>query len=308
VPTALNLPPGYTQRPLVRADAAAVTAAMAASELADIGRVEIEEADIVGEWQRPSYDVSATSVGVFSGDTLVAYAECFGSFRADATVHPDHRGRGIGTALAGWVAEKAAEIGQPVIGMPNLQGSPGEVLLRDLGWFVRWESWVLALPEGAAIPERPLPLGYAVREATPDDHEACWNLIEDAFLEWSEREKDSLEDWLATVTGRPGFEPWNLRVVTDPAGGVVAACHVLAAGGGDGYVNKIATRRDRRGLGLAQALLADAFAAARAHGAARATRSTDSRTGALAVYEKVGMRVVETWVHRAITTKLSAPA
>jgi 3-oxoacyl-[acyl-carrier-protein] synthase III len=52
-------------------------------------------------------------------------------------------------------------------------------------------------------------------------------------------------------------------------------------------------------LGLAQALLADAFGVARAHGAARATLSTDSRTGALDLYRRVGMQVESTWVHRA---------
>lgn len=307
VPAPLTLPDGYTQRPLVLADAAGVTAAMAASQLADLGRVEIEEADIVGDWQRPSYDVSATSVGVLAGATLVAYAECFGSSRADATVHPDHRGRGIGTALARWIRVKGAELGQTEIGMPNPQGSPGDVLLRDLGWLVCWESWELALPEGARIPERPLPAGHALREATAADLEACWQVMEDAFLEWSERERSPLPDWLATVTGRPGFEPWNLRVVTDAGGEVVAACHVLLTEGGEGHVSRIATRRDHRGRGLAQALLADSFAAAGAHGATRSTLATDSRTGALSLYEKVGMVVVDTWVNRAIGTGLSAP-
>ncbi len=61
----------------------------------------------------------------------------------------------------------------------------------------------------------------------------------------------------------------------------------------------LAVRRDRRGLGLARALLADAFATARAHGATRSELSTDTRTGALGLYERVGMQVRSTWVHRA---------
>lgn len=63
--------------------------------------------------------------------------------------------------------------------------------------------------------------------------------------------------------------------------------------------NELATRKDQRNRGLAQALLADAFGAARAHGATRATLSTDSRTGALDLYLRVGMKVESTWVHRA---------
>ncbi len=37
------------------------------------------------------------------------------------------------------------------------------------------------------------------------------------------RERDTFAQWEASVTTlRPGFEPWNLRVVIDPSGEVVA--------------------------------------------------------------------------------------
>lgn len=305
MPAPLELPDGYTQRALVVDDAAAVTAVMAAQELQDVGEVVIEEADIVADWQRPSYDVTQSSVGVFHGDTLVGYAEIAGGDRGDAAVHPDHRGRGIGTALARWMQELAREQGKPVVGMPVPQGSPGDRLLASLGYHVRWTSWVLELPEGTSIPERALPEGYAIREATEADHEAVWAVTEDAFLEWSERERQSFADWRARVPQRPGFRPWNIRVTTDPAGEVVALAIVLLFQGDgktEGYVDQLATRADQRGLGLAQALLADSFAVAREHGATRSTLATDTRTGALGLYEKVGMSVASTWVNRAVRT------
>ena len=46
-------------------------------------------------------------------------------------------------------------------------------------------------------------------------------------------------------------------------------------------------------------MLVDAFANAREHGAKVSELSTDSRTGALGLYEKVGMVVTSNWVHRA---------
>lgn len=305
MPALIDLPDGYTQRALAVTDAAAVTAVMAAQEQHDLGEVVIEEADIVADWQRPSYDVTQSSVGVFDGDTLVGYAEIAGGDRGDAAVHPDHRGRGIGTALAHWMQELAREHSKPIVGMPVPVGSPGDRLLESLGYHVRWTSWVLELPDGATIAERPLPEGYAVREATQDDYRDVWTVTEDAFLEWSERERQSSEDWRARVVLRPGFQPWNLRVVTDPAGEVVAIAYIVLFNGNgttEGYVDQVATRADQRGRGLAQVLLADAFAAARAHGAARSALSTDSRTGALGLYEKVGMKVASTWVNRAVRT------
>jgi ribosomal protein S18 acetylase RimI-like enzyme len=108
------------------------------------------------------------------------------------------------------------------------------------------------------------------------------------------------------VIGRPGFEPWNLRVVTepegDPHGDIVGAALVIMSGepATEAYIERLAVRKDQRHRGLAQALLVDAFAQGREHGATRSALSTDSRTGALSLYQKVGMEVGDVWVNRAI--------
>jgi GNAT superfamily N-acetyltransferase len=295
----VELPAGLTHRPLRLEDARAVFEVMAAQEVEDIGEMVIEEADIVGDWARPSFDVEGSTIGVFDGDRLVGYAEHGGHDRGDAAVHPEFRGRGIGTALARWMQETARRRGATVVGMPVPQGSPGDRLLEALGYHVRWESWVLQLPEGASVPRRDLPDGYAVRAAEPEDYRAAWTVQEDAFLEWSVRDRQTYEDWESGMTLRPGFEPWNLRVVLDPSGAVVAMAMVQMAEA-TAFIARLATARAERGKGLAQALLVDAFAAGRAHGAVRSELSTDSRTGALGLYEKVGMKVTSVWVNRAV--------
>jgi mycothiol synthase len=295
-----QLPEGTTDRPLTLDDATAVYEVMAAEQQRVLGRVDIEEADIVGDWARPSYDVAAQSVGVLDGDRLVGYAEVIASGKGDAAVHPDHHGRGIGTWLAHWMQDKARSQGDTEIGMPVPAGSAGEALLRDLGYQVRWNSWVLELPEGRELPERSLPEGYAIRVAESDeDRRAAYEVIEEAFLEWSVRDKAPYDDWIAQVVGRPGFEPWNLRIVVDPTGAAVAGLHVVLAGD-TGNVPKIAVRRDQRGRGLAAALLADGFRVAREHGATRSELSTDSRTGALDLYLGLGMEISDDWVNLGI--------
>lgn len=302
MPSPLAVPDGYTSRPLVMDDSAAVTAVVAAEELHDLGEVAIEEADYVSDWQKPSFDLATQTISVWSGDQVVGFAQVDAD-RGDAAVHPDHRRRGLGTALAGWMQETARANGKPVIGAPVPQGKAGDQLLEKLGYRVRWTSWVLELLDGATVPDRPLPEGYAVRTATPDDYEAVWTVTEDAFLEWSDRDRQTFEDWQATVPGRPGFEPWNIRVVTDPDGDVVAVANVHLNKDSEpvsSYIDRLATRSDQRHKGLAQALLVDSFAVAREHGAVRSELSTDSRTGALGLYEKVGMSVTSVWVNRAI--------
>lgn len=293
----MDLPAGLTARPLRLEDAAAVTAVMAAEELATIGHVAIEEADIVADWSRPSCNLEKGTIGVFEGDRLLGYGDVSVVGHSDASVHPDQHGRGIGTWIALWMQQRARELGQEVIGLPVPVGSPGERLMTELGYERRWTSWSLVLPEGKEIPARDLPAGYSIVVAeTPGDREAAWHVTEDAFLEWSKRAKDSYADWATRVVDRPGFEPWMLRVVKDAAGDIVGAVSIQVAEG-TGYVDKLAVRKDQRGRGLAQALLVDAFAATRAHGATRSELSTDSRTGALDLYLKIGMEIDTHWVN-----------
>lgn len=299
----LTLPDGLTSRVLTMDDARAVYEVAAAQEKVDVGRVEIEPEDIIGDWSRPSWDVATHTIGVFDGEQLVAYGEITGPDRGDAAVHPDYRRRGIGTAIAGWMQQTAKDLGGQGYGTPVPRGSAGDRLLTKLGYRLRHTSWVLALPEGQEIEHRDLPEGYEIREARPEEYRAVHDVKEDAFLEWSMRGRETFEDFEAGTMGRPGFEPWQLRVVLDPEGAVVGVAHVIMATGEEGreaYIDKLAVRRDQRHRGLAQALLVDAFARGREHGAVRSALSTDSRTGALSLYEKVGMEVVDVWLNRAI--------
>lgn len=306
----MDLPDGLTARPLHATDARAVFEVMAAQELVDLGTVEIEEADIVSDWARPSFEVAASTLGVHDHGRLVAYAEVGTAGRGDAAVHPDYRGRGLGTGLARWTQETARARGWPTIGMPVPEGSPGDRLLAALGYRVRWTSWVLKLPVGAEIVHRPLPEGYVVREARPEEYRLAHTVVEDAFLEWTDRERETFEDFQAVVLDRPGFEPWQLRVVADPADEVVGVASLQMAptwspdgeteGPVEAFISRLAVRRDQRNRGLAQALMVDAFGEGRSHGAGSSCLSTDSRTGALGLYEKVGMEVTSVWVNRAI--------
>ena len=62
----------------------------------------------------------------------------------------------------------------------------------------------------------------------------------------------------------------------------------------EAWVAQLAVAKEHRGRGVAQQLLADAYAAARARGLRHAGLSTDTRTGALDLYLRLGMRVLFT--------------
>ncbi len=284
------LPPGLTARALTRSDSQLLFELIAAQEREDTGQVDIEEADLISDWAVPSYDLTSSSVALFDDDLLVAYAELIGPDRADAAVRPSYRGRGIGTWLAAWLRALARSRGSTVVGMPVPEGSAGDRLLAALGYRIRWTSWVLRLPEGTEIAARALPPGYLVRGADQAELRAAHAVLEDAFLEWSIRERETYEDFAGATFERPGYAPWNLRVVLDPTGAIIGVALVfISADTSTAYVSRLAVRRDERRQGIAQALLVDSFARAREHGATASELSTDSRTGALGLYEKVGM-------------------
>jgi GNAT superfamily N-acetyltransferase len=290
---------GFTTRPLTLDDASAVHALIAAEEEVDLGAAEITVEDVLADWQRPSYDIAASTVGVLEADRLVAYGDLSGPGTAYAAVLPSHQGRGLGTAIARWLQERARERGYASIGAQVPEGSAADRLMADLGYTVRWTAWDLELPPGTSVAARSLPGGFTVRDAEVADRTAVWTLVEDAFLEWSDRARMSIEDFGARVWERPGSAPWNLRLLIAPDGDLVGAAHVFLAGDA-GYVARVAVRPDHRGRGLAPPLLVDAFAQAREHGAERCYLSTDTRAGARGLYEKVGMVVSSTWINRAI--------
>jgi mycothiol synthase len=294
----MDLPEGVSARPLVADDALTVYRVMVADQIAQLGTVVIELEDIVADWQRPSFDLATSTIGAFAGAELIGYAEHSGDDRGEISVHPDHVAGPLFAELAGWLEGAASAAGAPVISTTVPQGGSSDRALASLGYRERWTTWVLELPPEASIAARPLPEGYTLRAATEADYPSAHEVIADAFAEWSTRERPPLEDFLAETVQRPGFEPWMLRIVTDATGQTVAAAY-LTLSPGEAFIPKLATRADQRGQGLAQALLGDCFARGRERGATICSLSTDSRTGALSLYEKVGMVVVATWVNRA---------
>jgi ribosomal protein S18 acetylase RimI-like enzyme len=308
VASVTGLQSGLTTRPLVHADLPAVLDLMVADEQAVLGEPMIELEDLEADWQRPSYDAEQDSVGVFDGGRLVAYGEVYQGRRAEITVHPQECGRGIGSALMRWSWRRAREAGGALVGqsVPD-QAHQAVALFRRNGYSPLWTSWFLALPAGGRLPSVGLPAGYAIRPFRPGaDEHAAYRVIEDAFSEWPDRDPSGYDDWAATVLGRPGFEPWHLSLAVrttdagdaEPVEEVVGACHLFLTGD-TGWVNQVAVAAGHRRRRLAQALLAHAFAEARRHGASRAELATDSRTGALGLYQHLGMQVTLAFTHWA---------
>lgn len=291
-----------TCRPARADDAGAVLELVNACERHDLGEALLEADDIAGDWQRPSFDLTTDSICLFDGPRLVGYGEVYRARRAEGFVHPDARGRGLGAALLRWTWDVSRARGGTLVGQSVVDSGDAARLFAAYGYEPLWTSWILELAPGAEIAPAPLPAGTQVRPYQPGEERVVFEVVENAFNEWPGRDPSTYEDWAAGTLQRPGFEPWQLLVAAESDGTgaerVVGACHVVVADG-DGWVSYLAVRADRRGRGLGRALLGHAFAVARERGATRCELSTDSRTGALSLYEHVGMRVRKSFTHYA---------
>ena len=280
---------------------------MHAYERVFLGRPFVDLADIEGDWQRPSFDLASATTGVFDGEHMVGYAEVTGR-RGEVYVHPDWHGRGLGSALAEWTERVARRdrAAAPAVAADRLIGQTVPVtdtaalaLLAARGYSLRHTSWVLRLPQDVVLAPVPLPPGVVVRPGERAEDRAAWRVIEDAFGEWAGREDTPFDDWAAATIHRPGFQPWQLLLAVDD-GTVVGVCFVILSDG-EAWVQQLAVRRDSRNRGLGRALLSEAGRLSREHGAHLLELNTDSRTGALGLYEHVGMVVTDTFEHWALS-------
>jgi GNAT superfamily N-acetyltransferase len=159
-----DVPPGLDARPLTTSDAQAAFAVLAAADEADLGFVGIDLDDVVADWGRPSFSLQTDSVGVFEGERLVGCIEVYKGSRAVGAVHPNHRERGIGTALVAWSEEHARAKGSTTLAHAMAETSAGPDLLSRRGYQHRHTAWILRLGTGDdIIGDRNLPPGVAIR-------------------------------------------------------------------------------------------------------------------------------------------------
>lgn len=271
-----------------------------------------ERADLVADLALVDRGTDAIVVRDAAG-TLLAWALVVHRRSRWADVHPDARGRGIGRALVDWSVAVARAAGTDRIGQTIEDGrADAEALFRAVGAVPIRTSWILRRSHDPAGPPPALagaapPPGIVLRSSTPADADLALDVMESAFRQWPDRLPATRETWRALVTGREGFRHDQLQVAVDGTGAIVGAAF-LVDDGTELWVDKLATRPDAQGRGIGRALLAHAFVLAHARGRASTALSTDSTTGALPFYERLGMRVERAFTHWAVPLAGPGPA
>ncbi len=215
-------------------------------------------------------------------------------------VHPAHRGRGIEEWLLDLAERRADEHATLARAGATVLLHQGAVepdravkaLLASRGYGHVRISWQMrtslepplatpVTPDGVEVrtfdPERDARAVHAVTESAFADH---WGWVPRPFDEWAE---------LNLVP--PYFDPalWFVVVANDQ----VVGASVGGIDEGVGWVHTLGVLAGWRGRGIGECLLRSSFAAFAGHGVTEAALDVDAEnaTGAVALYERVGMRV-----------------
>ena len=290
----------FRSRPPVSGDAAAVAELVIAYERSLYGETEYSLGDLQAEWE--VLDLTRDALVLLDGERIVAFGsldERGELWRVDGYVHPEARGRGLGTQLVAALEATAAARGARRIQIGVTEpDEAGHRLLAALGYrpvrvFRELRIDLDAEPEPPEWPDGVVPDEFDAARDAAGFHAAQ----EEAFADhWEHRPRD-LARWRELHVETERFDPSLWRIVR--AGDEIVAGAIGESGRyGGGWVAILFTRRPWRGLGIGRALLRDSFRKFRERGEPSVGLGVDaaSETGAFQLYESAGMRPVMGWV------------
>ena len=176
-------------------------------------------------------------------------------------------------------------------------------LLEQEGYVPTRYFYEMLHPNLKEIAHYELPSGIEVRPAQPEHYRAIWDAMLEAFQEhWGEEDhtEEDYQRWLK----RPHFDPTLWHVAWD--GDRVVSMVINQIDTTDnahynrrrGFTEEIATLKEYRGRGIAQALIARGLRQFAERGMNEAALDVDAEnaTGALRLYEKLGYQPIKTFI------------
>jgi mycothiol synthase len=302
------LPDGYEIRSPSFEDVERVAEVLLADDLAETGESDLDADFVRDQWSKPGVELSEDAwVVTDPNETIVAHAnlspEGEGKLKSIAgVVHPEHRGRGIGSALLDRLEARASD---RLRGIPagilhtavNVSDPAAAALVRSRGFeHVRTFRHLQIDLDGSPGDPGDSPAGIEIRGIEPErDLRRIHAIFVEAFSqEWGYR-VIPFEEWVGLEVETASYDPslWLLATDGDEAVGALSG----VVWGDRGWVGELGVRAPWRGRGIASALLRRTFATFASRGLARVMLNVDSEnsTGAVRLYEGVGMRTLRAW-------------
>jgi mycothiol synthase len=290
-----------TVRAPVPADAAEIADVLNA-HAASTGRPADETAEGVERWFAledldPAHDMFLAG----EDGRIVGYADVSAPGADAEVVYVDLRtlpGRPrVIERLLGEVERRAHELGEAGARLraPASEGDEDyRAVLSRHGFRVVRSSFTMEIDLAEPREEPVWPDGLASRPFQPGEERAVYDAYVEAFADHWGFVPESFADWRTWNLG--ANDDTSLWRLVEHGGEIAALCVSRPSRGEDetlGWVSILAVRRPWRRRGLARALLLESFGVFSSIGRRRAGLGVDAEntTGALALYEGVGMRV-----------------
>jgi mycothiol synthase len=306
------LDPDLRLRPTRWSDLEAVTQLIYDVCVADgDAAVAVTPQELRHEWQTPGFNLESDAFLVESRDgRIVGYEEFFNEhgharLRTDGYVHPEFKGRNIGTTLLRAIETRArAEI---ALAKPHVRVSlrsmidsndpSGHELHRNEGYQPLRYHWRMEIVLDDPPAEPRFPAGIELRPFIKGDHDvAVWQAQNEAWRDHWGSHDVSLEEWKRSRFDDPEFNPALWAIAWD--GNEVAGFSLNRYRMGIGWIRTLGVRRPWRKRGLGEALLMQSFGEFYRRGTKTIGLGVDAQnpTGATRLYQKVGMRVASEFV------------
>lgn len=295
----MDLPAGYAWRRATLDDVPAILALGRAVDVEEYGEPDWDASDVVDDLTRPRIDLARDTWLVHAPDgTLAAYARTWDKqpnalVTADVHVHP--AAPDLYPWLVGRVTERAREhaavSGETTVHVFNSEPNARRAAaLRAAGYDVCRVFRRMVAPLDTEPPAPDPGPGVVIRRATEADHPLVYELNRDSFTDHFDYYDESYDAWHSAQVGSDSYRPdywWVAEVDGVPAAFLIGQRH-----DDSGWVKTVGTLKHARGRGAGTALLLTAFRAFRSDGLPKVGLGVDSdnSTGAMALYERVGMR------------------
>jgi mycothiol synthase len=256
----------------------------------------VDDGAIANWFTNPAFALEEDAVVVLRDDELVAYADVYrqDSTRlwADLRVPPEERGGDVQRELIRWAESRPAPGARLRFAIPStsdqLRAELEQLGYRAVRYSFQMESELTDEPEPARWPE-----GIAVRTSGPDELRTIHGVAEEAFEDHWDHTPTPFEEWEHWMADRLDTSLWFVAMDGDEIAGVCLCKHQTEGRPDVAWVETLGVRRPWRRRGLGEALLRHSFGELYRRGRRRVGLGVDgeSLTGAVRLYERVGMSV-----------------
>lgn len=279
-------------------DLAPAVELLRAVEEADTGEAEWDERQLREHWSTLELE---HDVWLFEVDgRLAGYADLEvrpgGRVMSDGYVHPELRGRGVGSEILRLAEEEArrrtdADGGRLYLQNATTSHADGFYRSRGFSPVRRFRRMAIELERE---PEVDVPPGVVLRTIHRGEEPAIHALLEDAFAEHWEHRRRGYEEYAERTFDRGDYDP-TLCPVAEVDGVLAGASLNWWKDMGDwGWIGTVGVVPAFRGRGIGEALVRWSFAELFRRGERRVALGVDAQneTGAARLYERLGMRTL----------------